>query len=1313
MILPGTSRPEFIRAETLPDLLKSTVDRQPQHVAIEDGPVSLTYFQLWSRAEFIARALAARGCGPGECLGLWMPRGAELIVGQVAIALSGAAWLPFDAAIPLDRLATCMRDAKGRYVLTNAAGAEGVKARGLTPLVLAELEFEESTAQIRQAASNDIAYVIYTSGSTGEPKGIAISQRNVCHFIRSENEVIKVREIDRVYQGFSVAFDMSLEEIWISFFAGATLWVAPADTVGDPDAIAQVLAAQRITVMHAVPTLAALIPAFPPALRLLNLGGEACPDALAAKLTGRTFEVYNTYGPTETTVTATIARLLPGKSVNIGIPLPNYGMGVCDAEHRLLPSGQTGELVVFGPGVSKGYVGRAELTAARFVVIDGQSAYLTGDLGIIEADGEIRCLGRVDNQIKLRGFRIELDEISAALADQPGVGTAAAVVRPVAGNDEIAAFVVLTSGGPDVEALRRALTARLPTYMVPAHFEFIAEMPRLSSGKIDLGALRRRELTIRADAGSELPPPADAHEAALRMVLSELLPGRRLSSDADFFSDLGGHSLLAARLVSILRRNPCYAGMGVQHVYRNRRLAAIAQALRDLAAVGASKATAPRHESAPLVRRFLCGLAQALCLPFLILLQMLQWLSPFFAYHWLTGDAEDSVAWAIVVALGTYLAALALTFPLGVLLRRLLVGRLSPGNYPLWGGTYFRWWLGVRLNEIPAVHLIAGTPWKAWHFRMLGAKVGRHCTINAVTASVPELLEIGEGVCLGTFVNIENAKVEGGRLVIGRVCIGDNAAVDSYAVIEGDTRIGDRARLGGQSALAEGRCIPDGEVWAGAPARKVAESVFTPPPPRLSKLMAGLRNGGFILGAAVVALLFYVPIFPSFVVIDSVDSRWLDIFENFDEWWKAFPVFFLLALPASAILLLITVGLAGVLRQCLPRQLPGRYSLEGRAYFWKWQLSAVLDASLQILHGLYASIYVGTWLRLMGTKVGRDAEVSTAEGIVPELLELGDESFIADGAMLGDEGQQDGWMTLNHTRIGSRSFVGNGAYVPDGAVFPDDVLLGVQSSAPANDLLKPGQTWMGSPPMLLPARETIQAQDPTLTFRPSWARRCARGFVEGLRIIVPLAFVIAAGYVTVFETMPYLEDDDVTGFLMTLTAAGILYAAVSFAFVWTAKWLLIGRYRPRLAPMWTMFVWVSEAVTTLHESLAVPAILNLLRGTPMLPWALRLLGAKIGRGVWMNTTDLTEFDCVTIGDEAELNDHSGPQTHLFEDRVMRIGKVEIGARTTIGVRSTVLYSSSVGEGVHLGPLTLVAKGEQIPAATSWEGTPSAPAVRLR
>ena len=213
----------------------------------------------------------------------------------------------------------------------------------------------------------DPAYVIYTSGSTGQPKGIVISQRSICHFLRSENEMLGVRETDRVYQGFSVAFDMSFEEIWISYLVGATLWIAPPALVGDPDLLAQTLARERITVLHAVPTLMGLLADPLPALRLINLGGEACPDALAQRLARPGRKVFNTYGPTETSVSASLAELKPGEPVTIGLPLPNYGLLVVDEQRRPLPAGEVGELCIFGPGLALGYLGRPELTAEKFV----------------------------------------------------------------------------------------------------------------------------------------------------------------------------------------------------------------------------------------------------------------------------------------------------------------------------------------------------------------------------------------------------------------------------------------------------------------------------------------------------------------------------------------------------------------------------------------------------------------------------------------------------------------------------------------------------------------------------------------------------------------------------------------------------------------------------------------------------------------------------------------------------------------------------------------------------------------------------------
>ena len=302
-------------------------------------------------------------------------------------------------------------------------------------------------------------------------------------------------------------------------------------------------------------------------------------------------------------------------------------------------------------------------------------------------------------------------------------------------------------------------------------------------------------------------------------------------------------------------------------------------------------------------------------------------------------------------------------------------------------------------------------------------------------------------------------------------------------------------------------------------------------------------------------------------------------------------------------------------------------------------------------------------------------------------------------------------MSARPTTIGDRSFLGNGAYVPDGSRLPNDVLIGVQSKVPDNQRMQPGDTWVGNPPLALPARECFDGIDPALTFKPSALRRLARGGVEGLRIVMPMAIVIAAGYMTVDLVMPLAAAERVIDTALALSFVGFSYGVCSFLFVAAIKWLVMGRYRPHAAPMWTPFVWLSEAVTNLYESIAVPNFVDFLRGTPMLPTCLRLLGCKIGKGIYLDTTDFTEFDCVSIGDYSSLNGWCGPQTHLFEDRIMKIGAVAIGRGVTIGARSTILYNARIGDGATLGPLTLVLKGEDIPAATQWIGSPAVPWAR--
>ena len=567
IVLRGPERPDLLRQEVLADIFEATAQAYPAQIALMEGQGETlrqrSYAQLDADASRAAHRLIEAGIRPGDMVGLWLLRGIELLTLQLAIAKTGAAWLPFDAETPLERIATCLEDASAKALLIAQQHAQSVQAQKDISAqtfteadLLADLPADTVLHQRQGALPEHPAYVIYTSGSTGKPKGIAITQGSICHFLRSENARLGVRQSDKVYQGFSVAFDMSFEEIWISYLGGATLWLAPREIAGDPEALPRALMEQQVTVLHAVPTLLALFAQDVPNLRLINLGGEMCPESLVARWANASRQMFNTYGPTEATVSASLAELKAGEPVTIGTPLPNYSLvvvQVIEADSfpagtapKLvgLPQGEVGELCITGPGVAAGYLGRPELTAEKFLLNPWPSGphdtrlYRTGDLARIDEHGQIHCLGRADDQIKIRGFRVELGEIEAVLAQQPGVGTTAVLLRKDDGMDQLVAFYVPADEPCTVNQLRAALAERLPPYMVPARFEALTEMPRLTSGKIDRKALKALELA-QATGPTDSDVAETEAEQVLFAALAQIFPGQAIHRGQDFFSDLG------------------------------------------------------------------------------------------------------------------------------------------------------------------------------------------------------------------------------------------------------------------------------------------------------------------------------------------------------------------------------------------------------------------------------------------------------------------------------------------------------------------------------------------------------------------------------------------------------------------------------------------------------------------------------------------------------------------------------------------------------------------------------------------------------
>ncbi len=1320
----GPSRPDFLRDELLAEIFAATVAARPEAVALRSGRFTHTYAEVDALATGIARGLLRRGLRPGAVAGLWMPRGPELLIAQVAVAKTGAAWLPFDADAPVDRIATCLADADAVLLLTDEAfrtrAGDAVPCPALAASELVDAADTQAVdARALGATPAHPAYVIYTSGSTGTPKGIVVTGANICHYLRAANDLYRIEPADVVFQGASVAFDLSMEEIWIPYLVGASLVVASAATLGEADKLPDLMTAAGVTVLDTVPTLLGIITQDVPSLRLIILGGEACPPTVAERWCRPGRRIYNSYGPTEATVVATAAEVKPGEPVTIGGPIANYTCAVVDEGLKLLPRGVEGELLIGGPGVVRGYLKRDALTAEKFVANPFGNAeadprlYRSGDAVVMDEAGRISFRGRIDDQVKVRGFRVELGEIEARLAALPGVGQAAVVLRTDDGLDQLVAFLVpARDTGPaalEPKTIRAALRADLPPYMVPGRFERVPDLPRLSSGKADRKALKL--LPLAAPAATEAQEePRTPTEAALLDAAKAVLPAQAIPFDADFFTDLGGHSLLAARFLSVVRQTPALAALTLQDMYGLRTLRALAGALEGRAAASGGTPQNLDFPKPSLRRRFLCGLAQAAALPFIIALMTFQWLGVFISYMLLT-DSDASFFEEAVSLVGIYVLINLATVAIAVGGKWLILGRTRPGRYPLWGTYFYRWWLTQRLVSLTHPKWFQGSPVMRWFLRALGARVGADAIIGDIDVGAFDLLDVGDNASIGGKVKFNNARVEGATFILGETRVGRDSYVGTSCVIEDDVVIGEGVELRDLGAVAAGSRLGDWEVWDGSPARFV-ERVEPGSLDRLPWASAPRRATQAALYVAmllVIPPLGLLPTFPAFWVFDQLDT-WMDV-PDVDRftYWASLPV---LAWPTAFVLVLLTVALIAAIRWVvLPRVTEGRSSVHSWFYVRKWLVALATEITLDTLSSLFATVYMRGWYRLMGARIGKDAEISTNLSGRYDLIDIGEKCFIADEVVLGDEEIRRGWMILKKVKTGARVFVGNDGVVPVGAIIPDGALIGIKSKPPENDLMSPGDTWFGTPPIKLPVRQRFDGGGANWTYEaPRW-KKFMRAVFEAVHISLPTMLFVTFGTWSVELIGPRLLDGRYAQSAILFVLVSTLISLAMTAVVIAVKWLTMGRYEPTVQPMWSWWAMRTEAVAVMYWGLAGKVLLDHLRGTPFLPWLLRLFGARFGEGVYMDMTDITEFDCVSVGSFASLNALSALQTHLYEDRVMKVGRVVVGEGVTVGAGSTVLYDTHVGDYARLGPLTLVMKGEAIPAHSEWAGSPAEPRAR--
>lgn len=1312
--------------QLLHEFFAAAVRQWPTQIALEIPPGTertarcvLTYAALAQRTQAMAAFL--QPFVTEECVvALLLPRRNEhLYVCQLAALQTGAAYACIDPTFPDEQMHDILTDAEAVVLLTDTAGQARARQVGwpaerivdVTALSLPDAP--PSFAPPAWLTPQHLAYLIYTSGTTGRPKGVMIEHRSIANLVASDLREFQLRPGDRVAQGSSAAYDSSVEEIWLGWAAGATVVVMDDETARlGPDLIGW-LQRERITALCPPPTLLRATGCEDPAaalpeLSLLYVGGEALPRDVADRWArGRRLE--NGYGPTECTVTATRGRVLEGEPITIGRVVSGLQAWVLNEQLEEVLDGEQGELCLGGIGLARGYRNRPELTAQKFPTHPQFGRlYRTGDLVHRAADGSFFFHGRIDAQVKLRGYRIELEAIEARLAECAGVREAACCVQENGAQQTLVAFIVPEDKQQAFafDDLKTALRTKLPAYMVPGHFALLDEIPTTVSGKTDRKALPTLELTSRNGQHATIAPRNEMERRLAAAVQQILRLPTAVSVEDDFFNDLGGSSLQAAELISLLRSDAATAAFTVRDLYEARTIAALAQ---HAPVHPNTVATVAEEEFVAAGQPHLATVLQTLWLLLGLVLGSLGfWLVTFEIIPRLL-DGLGFVPFLLLSPL-LLIAGGCLYTPLSVvlvaLLKRVLIGRYELLRAPVWGSFYVRNWMVQQAARAIPWTWLEGTEFYAIALRMLGARIGQRVHIHRgvnLRLGGWDLLEIGDDVTISQDAALRLVDLDNGQIVVGAITIGAGSTLDIRAGLGPNTVVAAEGYLTSLSSLPEGGRIPRGERWDGIPAQPAG---LAPPRPALTvanQPLSPLTHGTLLLLARwglsiLLALPYEVPLLALalwYGVQTETVLQWL--YAPSLDWHALWLITLTVALPVP-----LALFFEALLLRALGTIHIGVISRWSAAYIRVWLKSQVVQSASEWLSG---TLFWPHWLRLAGMNIGRDCEISTIIDVVPELITIGGPSFFADGIYLGGPRVHRGTVSLSRTHLGPNTFLGNHAVIASGQYLPEDILLGVCTVAD-DTIVQPGTSWFGHPPFELPHREIVEC-DRSLTHEPSFIRYWNRVFWEALRFSLPILPTLAL--LVWYEAAAQAEAmTSLASFLLLLLPLLNLAFAGSFClFVLALKWLLLGRVKPGTHPLWScwcsrwdfLFVaWGMYASTTLMS----------LEGTLLLPMYLRAIGMKIGRRVVLGSgfAQVVDPDMLQFEDGATVNCHF--QAHTFEDRVLKIDYVRIGQRANVGHGTVLLYGADIGARTQVAPHSVVMKRESLLPRRSYAGFPTRP-----
>lgn len=1306
----GPNLPELIKDECLFELFEASAKRFPDNNAIIFGEESITYSNLNKMANRLGSMLRSKGVRADDRVAVFMPKCIMCYAAILGTMKAGACYIPLDPGYPEDRVRYIVEDSGAKYILVIEGMETGISLENsivVSDSLIKDYPDQDLLKEETGVTRNSLAYIIYTSGSTGRPKGVMIEHKAACNLVRASQEIYKATPDDKVYQGFTLAFDASVEELWLAFFNGATL-IPQTDHMkkAGPD-LFKILRKYELSIISCVPTLLSMIDDDIPTLRLLILGGEACPESVVTRFKKPGRRILNTYGPTEATVIATWSEMKPGEKVTIGKPLPNYSIYVVKENNELAKIGEPGELLIGGIGLARGYIGRDDLNVEKFIknTFHPENDYLdrlyrSGDLVSLDSAGNIEFLGRIDDQVKIRGYRVELSEIENVANSYEEIKSSVVKVNKFQDSSEALCLYVVPQNKEkefDTEKLFALLKERLASYMIPPHFMILDEIPMLPSGKAD-----RKQLPLPDGnnmlSNREIIEATDKEEKIISDIIKQVFKIENVSIKDHFFNDLGGHSLYAAQVVSSLRKENGFQTLTISDLYESPTVELLAAKFRGSSKSKVTASLKERMNSKDFNKTSskahkICGFFQGLSIFLITLLVCIP--IGYVVYNIFSGNFK--VKETIISLLLIGLLYNPVTLALSILSKWVLIGKFKEGKYPLWSTYYFRWWLARLFQRMCPEHLLSGTPLMPLYLRLMGAKVDSNCYIGSHEFGAFDLVSIGKNTSIAQDSQLLGYSVYDGYIHFGRITIGDDCYIGTHSSMSINSTMKTGSMIKEQSMVASGQTIPEGEFWAGSPAKKDS---FDSDLYRLTKQPGNVSKSTKALYA-----------FIHLIVLEFFGLLSVLMFSQgfiFGAFLRRIPAWVLLVSPitASLIVLMTVLEIIFLKKLFMNKIKPGVYSIYSIHHVRKWIADNIVYLSLQLLHTLYATLYTVPFLRALGAKIGKGVEVSTVTHISPELFEVGDGSFFADASMAGTPKVYNNNIIYEKIKVGSRTFIGNSALVPINKSIGDDCLIGVMSVPPSSEKTENGTSWLGTPAMFLHKRDINNDFSSEETYKPTKRLYLKRLIIEFIRVILPTNIYVLASYAlaNIFHDIciNFFFWPSVLLMALTLTA----FEGLLILFVVLLKFYLVGTYKPSVNPLWSSYVWKTEFVTGIYDSMLGDHILTPLTGTPMLPVIMRLLGCRIGKKVFLDTIFISEFDLVKIGREASVNYNSTMQTHLFEDRVLKMDYLVIGNMSSVGNGSVVLYDTFIEEGASLGNSSLLMKGETLEAYTTWHGNPS-------